>query len=101
MPFEKIVTVYIALIFLLIGCSSNNQQTTVHNRNEQNKPKSQQENDELEVIAENLDVPWSIERMNDTFYLTERSVSVILKELLGCLMEHYLLVSTETAPMMK
>ncbi|KIO69542.1 hypothetical protein B4166_1839 [Caldibacillus thermoamylovorans] len=36
---KKIVTVYITLIFLLIGCSSNNQQTTVHNRNEQNKQK--------------------------------------------------------------
>ena len=101
MPLKKIVTVYIALIVLLVGCSSNNQQDTVHNRNEQNTLQSQQENDELEVIAENLDVPWSIEKMNDTFYLTERSVSVILKELLGCLMEHYLLVSTETAPMMK
>lgn len=65
------------LILLLVGCSSNKQQDAVHNNNEQNTPPSQQENDELEVIAENLDVPWSIEKMNNTFYLTERSGSIV------------------------
>ena len=65
------------LILLLVGCSSNNQQDAVHNNNEQNIPTSQQENNELEVVAENLDVPWSIEKKNNTFYLTERSGSIV------------------------
>ncbi|MEK3889835.1 PQQ-dependent sugar dehydrogenase [Bacillus sp. FSL K6-3431] len=74
---KKIFSVYLVLILLLVGCSSNKQQDAVHNNNEQNTPPSQQENDELEVIAENLDVPWSIEKMNNTFYLTERSGSIV------------------------
>lgn len=74
---KKIVTVYMVLIFLLAGCSSNNQQDALHNNNEQNTTPSQQKIDELEVVAENLDVPWSIEKMNDTFYLTERSGSIV------------------------
>jgi glucose/arabinose dehydrogenase len=65
------------LILLLVGCSSNNQQDVVHNNNEQKTPLSQQENDELEVIAENLDVPWSIEKINNTFYLAERPGSIV------------------------
>lgn len=64
------------LIPLLVGCSSNNQQDAVQNKNEQNAPQSQKEN-ELEMIAENLDVPWSIEKNNNTFYLTERSGSIV------------------------
>lgn len=65
------------IILLLVGCSSNNQQDVVHNNNEQNTPLSQQENDELEVIAENLNVPWSIEKINITFYLAERPGSIV------------------------
>ncbi len=59
------------LILLLVGCSSN------HNDNEQSKPPSQQENNKLEILEENLNVPWSIEKVNDTFYLTERSGSIV------------------------
>ncbi|GIN23083.1 PQQ-dependent sugar dehydrogenase [Siminovitchia fordii] len=73
---KKIVSVYMVLILLLVGCSPNQQQDAGHNNNEQNSPPSQQENDELEVIAENLDVPWSIEKNNNTYYLTERSGSI-------------------------
>ena len=65
------------LILLLVGCSSNNQQDAVHNNNEQNTTPNQQENDELEVVAENLDAPWSIEKIDDIFYLTERSGSIV------------------------
>lgn len=65
------------VILLLVGCSSNSQQDTVHNNNEQNTRPSQQKNDELEVIGENLDVPWSIENINNTFYLTERSGFIV------------------------
>ncbi len=74
---KKMFSVYLVLIFLLVGCSSNNQQDAVHNNNEQKTPQSQQENPELEVIAKNLDVPWSIEKINNTFYLTERTGSIV------------------------
>ena len=73
---KKAFSVYLVLILLLVGCSSNNQQDIVHKNNERNTPSSQQEKNELEVVAENLDVPWSIENINNTFYLTERSGSI-------------------------
>lgn len=64
------------VILLLFGCSSNQQQEAVLNNNESETP-TQRENDGLEVIAENLDVPWSIEKNHNTFYLTERSGSIV------------------------
>ncbi|WP_176449618.1 sorbosone dehydrogenase family protein [Lentibacillus sp. CBA3610] len=64
-------------ILFLVGCSENEQQNS---SNEQEN--SQQEElslpvESLEVIAENLEVPWSIEKLEDTFYLTERSGSIV------------------------
>nr|WP_238456150.1 sorbosone dehydrogenase family protein [Lederbergia galactosidilytica] len=73
---KKIISIYMAM-FLLVGCSSNDQRDAVQNINEQNSPSSQQEKDELEVIVENLDAPWSIEKNNHTYYLTERSGSIV------------------------
>lgn len=71
------VTVFMILIFLLVGCSSNKQQDAVYNNNGQNTTPSPQVNAEIEVIAEDLDVPWSIEKNNNTIYLTERSGSIV------------------------
>lgn len=65
------------LIFLLVGCSSNKQQDVGHNGNEQNAIPSQLENAELEALAVNLNVPWSIEKVKNTFYLTERSGTIV------------------------
>ncbi len=66
------------VIFLyLVGCSSNNQQDAVHNKTEQNTPPVEQENGDLEVIADYLEVPWSIDKINNTFYLTERTGSIV------------------------
>lgn len=64
------------VMILLVGCSSN-QQETVFYSNEQDTTPSQQEHDEIEVVAENLDVPWSIEKNNNTYYLTERTGAVV------------------------
>lgn len=74
-------------MMLLAGCSSTNQQDAVQNRSEQNQNEqsrndqntisNQQNNSQIEVIAENLDVPWSIEAANGTFYLTERTGSIV------------------------
>ena len=66
----------IAIIFIA-GCSENNQQNTSNepeNRQQEQPPESVEER---EVIAESLDAPWSIEKQGDTFYLTERSGSIV------------------------
>ncbi|WP_413305087.1 sorbosone dehydrogenase family protein [Bacillus sp. 1P10SD] len=47
------------------------------------KKQEQQENEaalmqpSVEVVAENLSVPWSINRMNQTFYINERTGSIV------------------------
>lgn len=64
------------IILFLIGCTANDEQPS---ENETNENTSEEEEalpiEGLEVVAENLDVPWSIEKLEDTFYLTERSGS--------------------------
>lgn len=71
----KNITLLMVLMTLLAGCFSKTQQTTV--QNEQNNTSNQQQHNELEVIAENLNIPWSIEAANGTFYLTERTGSIV------------------------
>jgi glucose/arabinose dehydrogenase len=70
---KKILSL-LMVILLLVGCSSNEQQDSAGN--EQNAP-NEQGNEELEVIAGDLNVPWSIEKHENTFYLTERPGSIV------------------------
>jgi len=56
-------------ILLISGCSAN-----VGPANEQHHVTAIQA---PEVIAENLEVPWSIEIMGETFYVTERPGSIV------------------------
>ncbi|UOQ87438.1 sorbosone dehydrogenase family protein [Gracilibacillus salinarum] len=58
----------------MTGCTDNEQQNTGE---EENASSNNQENKEVEVVAENLDVPWSIEKSQDTFYLTERPGNIV------------------------
>ncbi len=75
---KRVLVVFVMLILLLVGCSSNKQQDDALNNNDKhNTPLIQQENDELEVLAENLNIPWSIEKSDHIFYLTERSGSIV------------------------
>jgi len=69
------VMILMVLAALLAGCDSNTQPAAV--QNEQNSTTSQQQPNEVEVIAENLNIPWSIEAANGTFYLTERTGSIV------------------------
>lgn len=71
---KKILGIYIMVILLLVGCSTNEQQNSIVN--EQNAS-NEQENEELKVIAEDLNVPWSIEKHDNTFYLTQRPGSIV------------------------
>ncbi|QWU18406.1 Glucose/arabinose dehydrogenase, beta-propeller fold [Paenibacillus sophorae] len=77
----------IMMIFLLlVGCSINEQQNTIGNtqatENTQNTQNTQTTESDLnvEVIAENLEIPWSIEKEGDTFYLSERPGAIVRVE---------------------
>lgn len=71
---RKIFGIYMIVILLLAGCSSNEQQNSVGRQ--QNAP-NEQENAEQVVIMENLKAPWSIEKLENTFYLTERPGNIV------------------------
>ncbi|MFJ7950169.1 PQQ-dependent sugar dehydrogenase [Lysinibacillus sp. NPDC096418] len=68
---KKAFILLLLTILLLVGCSQNKQQqnetlkdTTVSNK-------------ELVVVADNLETPWSIEKLGDTFYLSERPGNIL------------------------
>ncbi len=71
------LSIYVLIVFLLVGCSSKEQQNAIDN---EQTASNEQGNVELEVIAENLDIPWSTEKRDHTFYLTERPGSIIKLE---------------------
>lgn len=71
-------------ILLIAGCSANEQQNSVDGQqntsNEQGNEEQEETSvsiEEQEVIAENLKVPWSIEKLENTFYLTERPGNIV------------------------
>ena len=55
-------------ILLITGCSGNGQQ---------GPPETNALTENPEVIADSLEVPWSIEKLVNTYYLTERPGSIV------------------------
>ncbi|WP_152658458.1 sorbosone dehydrogenase family protein [Oceanobacillus sp. CFH 90083] len=73
---KKIFSGYLIGVLFLIGCSANEEQGTSDSE-ETPQEESSVPIEGLEVIAENLDVPWSMELIEDTFYVTERAGSIV------------------------
>jgi glucose/arabinose dehydrogenase len=74
---QKFLAVFLLAIPLIAGCSENEQQTTVNERgNSVNEPKNQR----YQVLAENLETPWYIAKFENTFYLTEKTGSIVKVE---------------------
>ncbi|WP_406944120.1 PQQ-dependent sugar dehydrogenase [Halobacillus sp. SY10] len=70
---KKILALSITAVFLIAGCSENEQpDSSDHPEEESSLPV-----EGVEVMAENLKVPWSIQKSEDTFYLTERSGNIV------------------------
>jgi glucose/arabinose dehydrogenase len=67
----------ITAVFLIAGCSENEQQDSYNNLEDTQQEELSFPVEGLEVIVENLDVPWSIEKLEDIFYLTERSGNIV------------------------
>jgi len=65
---------FLPLTFLFASCSTNetNQENEVTGNS--------QTTDDTEVLAESLEVPWSIEKDDDTFYMTEREGTIVQLE---------------------
>lgn len=69
---KKVLSGYIIILFLFVGCSTNDQQ---HSNNEQSDGQQ-----EVEVVTEDINVPWSIEKREDIFYITERAGNIVKVE---------------------
>lgn len=83
---KKLVIVSVLCSLVLSGCTiKNNQESESGNEIKENTTSPDKDVQELvysvrnkEVLATNLDVPWSISKSEDTFYITERSGSIVM-----------------------
>ncbi|MFC7686686.1 PQQ-dependent sugar dehydrogenase [Ureibacillus sp. GCM10028918] len=74
----KLLALVFMAIPLIVGCSENEQQTT---ENEEKEILEVEPNNlRYEVLAGNLEAPWSITKLENTFYLTERRGSIVKVE---------------------
>ncbi|MCD8509029.1 MAG: sorbosone dehydrogenase family protein [Bacillus sp. (in: Bacteria)] len=80
----KTLSVVIFAIFLLTGCIFGDEQPL--SEGDQASPSDERKEKEVdptiptddpEVIATNLEIPWSIEKHGDTFYITERPGAIV------------------------
>lgn len=74
---RKILALSIAAFILTAGCSENEQQNSTDTSQNTKQAEASLSVEGLDVIAENLDVPWSIDKQGNAFYLTERSGSIV------------------------
>lgn len=74
---KKAIAISIITIFLIAGCSENEQQNSLKELESDQQEQSSVPALEQEVIAEDLEVPWSIEKQGNTFYLTERPGNIV------------------------
>ncbi len=61
---------------MLASCNPPEPEVIVDNTEEVIVEVSQVADSQIEIIAENLNTPWSIEKLNDTFYISERSGTI-------------------------
>ncbi|KAB8135734.1 PQQ-dependent sugar dehydrogenase [Gracilibacillus oryzae] len=77
----RLIGTSLLLLLLLTACSQEEQSPSVeeqpNNSGEQSQEGQADNADQQNVIAENLNVPWSIEKVDDTFYLTERPGNIV------------------------
>ncbi|TLQ08990.1 sorbosone dehydrogenase family protein [Marinilactibacillus psychrotolerans] len=76
---RKIISYGLVLTALLSGCTPDQEQDPVLEP-ETEEPEETNDEESVEVFAENLDVPWSIEMVEDIVYITERSGTLVTIE---------------------
>ncbi|SFL35712.1 Glucose/arabinose dehydrogenase, beta-propeller fold [Gracilibacillus orientalis] len=77
-------SVLLLILFFATACSTDEQPKSIDEQPSNsselgNKDQSEiiDASEEQEVIAEDLNVPWAIEKIEDTFYLTERPGNIV------------------------
>ncbi|RCW69774.1 PQQ-dependent sugar dehydrogenase [Saliterribacillus persicus] len=77
MRVKQIIILFVILLLIFTGCSTEEDQNL---ESEDENTIDVQPDEEVEVIAENLEVPWSIDKLDNTFYLTERPGNIVMIE---------------------
>src|SRR5699024_5643688 len=97
---KKFFFVFLLFLMLIVGCTTDNQpmeevpetlteEPIGEQEVDEKEPEENEENDtaseeplpdELTVLAENLNAPWSIEKIENTFYITERPGAIVKVE---------------------
>jgi glucose/arabinose dehydrogenase len=68
-------SIFLLMILLISGCSLFKKENLQPKDHEEDEAIVQQP--EIEVVAETLRVPWSINKVNETFYVSERTGSIV------------------------
>ncbi|MFT9596630.1 PQQ-dependent sugar dehydrogenase [Mesobacillus sp.] len=79
---KRFLYVFLVMLMVIAGCSGGGDETKLSgevNQIPEDKEAIAQA-DQLEVVAENLEVPWSINKSGETFYLSERPGSIVKVE---------------------
>ncbi|MFC4403864.1 PQQ-dependent sugar dehydrogenase [Gracilibacillus xinjiangensis] len=80
----KAIYLSLLLLFFLIACSEEEQVPTVDEQaNHSSDRDEEKQSDDVEgqrIVTENLNVPWAIEKADETFYLTERPGAIVKME---------------------
>ncbi|MFP7202175.1 sorbosone dehydrogenase family protein [Lysinibacillus halotolerans] len=74
---KKIITVYVMMMMVLVGCSIFNESEMKEKQDNTVLEVTNVLNDNATVIADQLNISWSIDKINDTFYLSERTGSIV------------------------
>ena len=74
----RLITLAMCTVILLVtGCSLSPLTNSAEENYSDMLEVAKLENGELEVVAENLNIPWSIEKIGDTIYLSERTGGIV------------------------
>lgn len=74
---KKLVGGPLFAVLFLFGCTANDSEEPSGQPENPPQEETSQTTEEPEVIAENLEAPWSIEKIEDTFYITERLGNIV------------------------
>ncbi|MBS8265471.1 PQQ-dependent sugar dehydrogenase [Mesobacillus boroniphilus] len=79
---KRFLYLLLAMPMVMAGCSSGGDEIKPAGEVNQNSEDEEAiaQADQLEVVAENLEVPWSINKSGETFYLSERPGSIVKVE---------------------
>ncbi len=75
---KKVLGLGLLVLGLLAGCSSAGEND--NGKQIEDQEASLPAGAEPEILADELDIPWSIAKMGETFYMTERQGSIVKVE---------------------